>query len=706
MTPEVDNYKYPQGDAFTLAPAEQNQIETLLDRNFPREITNRFPGIFFILDEQRHVIRCNHNLTQILGYSGEELSGMDVLFVVSEENRSFINSQINAGFTQGNVSAEVDILTRQGQKIPFYLTWNYILMGGKKFLIGTGLEIGELKRAEDEIRRRNKELEAIVSVSKAMRITNNLSEFYQVILEQVSDLFGVGGVALALNDPIKNDSVIQLGLHAWSDWTGQHIPLTPEEGTRTVRITPEDIHSRQPGIALNLLNEQSFILDIPLTVNQERLGTLWVGHTSSISPSDQRLLTAIGDMAANAIHRQKLLENLQVQLTTLNKTRVQLVQSEKLAAIGELVAGVAHELNNPLTSVILYSRLVQEHCQDREINQDMEIIVQESQRAARIVHGLLDFSRQLPVEKRPIQINDILKSSLGILTFELNTHHISKKIILSPNLPMVMADPMQLQQVFINLLNNAWQAISAEKKSGHITITVEAGLSQFDDGHVPHALVIHILIRDDGPGIPADKLTRIFDPFFTTKPEGQGTGLGLSICHGIISEHSGHIWAENNPDQGATFHIELPGTIGNENEITPAKKAQLPAELTIKNASILVVDDEPGILHIISRLLKRNGYKVDTANDGNLALGLLNEQHFDLIICDIRMPGTNGPEFYALIQKEHPELTYRIIFTTGDLISPNIRQFLDNSGTPFLAKPFEFEQLINSVENALRLNPE
>jgi len=386
--------------------------------------------------------------------------------------------------------------------------------------------------------------------------------------------------------------------------------------------------------------------------------------------------------------------------------QARLVQSEKLAAIGELVAGVAHELNNPLTSIIGYAQLMQVGQMSEQARQDMAKIVAQSRRAAGIVRSLLDFARQRPSERRLVQVNDVLSSTLELLTYELRTHNIEWAIRFSPDLPLILADPYQLQRVFVNLVHNARQAMGETRGSGHLTLTTESGPSIFVNGQREAAPVIRVIVRDDGPGIPSELLSRIFDPFFTTKPPGEGTGLGLSVCHGIVSEHGGHIWAESGPE-GATFFVELPaatpeGSPPIEAGNPPSEPAADKEKPSPASAHILMIDDEVDLLTALTLALRHEGYRVDPVSDGKTALARLTETRYDLILCDVRIPGLDGPEIYRQAKANHPDMGKRIIFITGDTVSAATRRFLEESGAPYLDKPFELADLIEKVSTTLK----
>jgi two-component system NtrC family sensor kinase len=251
-------------------------------------------------------------------------------------------------------------------------------------------------------------------------------------------------------------------------------------------------------------------------------------------------------------------QELQARFDALQKVQARLVQNEKLAAIGQLVAEVVHELNSPLTAILGLTHLLQDSGPGPEISRDLEKMAAHAQRARRIVRDLLDFAHQSPLNRKPTQINEILSAILDLLAQALRAYHVSWRTDLAVDLPLTMADPHQLQQVFINLITNAGQAIKDARGGGHLTISSELVPSIFYPHTAQATPVIRIIIVDDGPGISPDVLPHIFEPFFTTKPAGEGTGLGLAVCRGIISAHDGHIWAESEPGQGTSFFIELP----------------------------------------------------------------------------------------------------------------------------------------------------
>ena len=364
----------------------------------------------------------------------------------------------------------------------------------------------------------------------------------------------------------------------------------------------------------------------------------------------------------------------------------QLQQNEKLSAIGKLVAGVAHELNNPLTAVIGYASLLQDSDIASVYKNDLEAIFRHAQRARFIVRDLLTFAQRVNLNPKPIQLNEVLQLSLTQMKSNINNHQIEVITHLAPNLPITMGDPRQLEQVFINLLTNACQALEKMTCPRQIVISSQK-INQ----------TILIKLVDNGGGIPAEILKQIFEPFFSTKEMGQGTGLGLSICFGIISEHKGRIWADNAPDSGAVFYIELPIK-------TPPIAPKLPEKMAnnrhVKqpHLQILAIDDEGTVLELLNRVLSPLGHQVDLVSNGHTALEKLGQNSYDLIICDVLIPYLSGIELYKIAREKFPETAQKFLFVTGNATDLQTKHFLEKSGLPWLAKPFlptELEILIN-----------
>ena len=399
-------------------------------------------------------------------------------------------------------------------------------------------------------------------------------------------------------------------------------------------------------------------------------------------------------------------EQLEMTVETLKTTQAQLIQSEKLSGIGEFVAGVAHELNNPLTSVMGFSELLKRSDKDPQHQRYLEMIYKSSLRCQKIVQSLLSFARRHQPERKLSNLNELVEAALEILNYQMRTSNIEVVTRLDPNLPKALVDPHQVQQVFLNIVNNARQAIEGQRVGGQVKITSEVfGQS------------LRIIFQDNGPGITEENLSKVFDPFFTTKEVGKGTGLGLSLCYGIIREHSGTITVRSKVGQGAQFTVELP-LAAPAAEVTPEAKTSGPSSAPAagpaptlivngregKGKKVLVIDDEEPILQMVREALSEHGYEVDVARDGESALKHLHQTPYDLALCDWKMPGLNGQQVYERLRASNPKLSDRMIFITGDVINDKTQKFLQERKKMCLSKPFSLSEFREAIGRALAMS--
>ncbi|HUF28106.1 MAG TPA: PAS domain S-box protein [Gemmatimonadaceae bacterium] len=358
----------------------------------------------------------------------------------------------------------------------------------------------------------------------------------------------------------------------------------------------------------------------------------------------------------------------------------QMMQQEKLAAVGQLVSGVAHELNNPLAGVIAVSQLLLGQTSAGDQHRSVETIHSEARRAAKIVASLLTFARQHQPERRATDLNQVVLDTVELRRYAMRVRQIELDISLDPELPQTFADGAQLQQVVLSLISNAEQAVS-ESWPGEKRIIVRTAR----DGDL-----LLLRITDTGPGVTSDNVERIFDPFYSTRPAGQGQGLGLSVSDGIVREHGGRIRVESPPAGGASFVVEIP-------LVDPPERAAEPPPIvqssSARGRSVLVVDDEPAIRLAIATYLAQSGHNVDAVGSGGEALRRLGQRRYDAIVLDLRMPDMSGDAIYAELEARDPEQAARIVFLTGDVQSESARTFVRATGRPCLSKPFMLDEL-------------
>jgi PAS domain S-box-containing protein len=373
----------------------------------------------------------------------------------------------------------------------------------------------------------------------------------------------------------------------------------------------------------------------------------------------------------------------------------QVLMTSKLASIGELASGVAHELNNPLTGVIGYAQLlIDSKNVPQEVKSDLNKVYQESQRAAKIVQNLLSFARRRKPEKRYFDANELIQKTLELRSYELKTSNIKVDVDLEPELPEIKADYYQIQQVILNIVINAEQALAETGRRGKIAVTT----SVIKDH-------IRISIADNGPGIPKENISRVFDPFFTTKEVGKGTGLGLSVCHGIVAAHGGNIYAESEEGKGAEFIIDLPIAVAEEPDSGDVVTAGIKDNRRYRrraSENILIIDDESGVRDVLARTFSETGYQTDSASDAKCALTKLNKNGYDLFIIDLKLPRVSGMRLYEIMKEKYPSSAEKVMFITGDAITQSTQDFLDSAGRPYLTKPFNPKMAVELVEEMLR----
>ena len=410
------------------------------------------------------------------------------------------------------------------------------------------------------------------------------------------------------------------------------------------------------------------------------------------------------------------------------------IQRDKLSLIGHMASSIAHELSNPLATIVASTQAILSFWPRgggpagfrevagapadwtpsgvplRQLREDLELILAEARRAGDIVHGLLASARQDPPEWRIVSLADVVRRTVGLCRHHLKLHNVTLQAPYFdphegyPLWSRIRGDANQLQQVLLNLVINAQQAITAHRGFGTVRITLAP------DG--PDRILL--TVEDDGPGIPNGQHEAIFRPFYTTKPRGQGTGLGLSISAEIVRAHGGRLAVTAHTGGGAAFRLSLPSLAATDRSVEPESGATersmgptlaLPAPAAPvapgELQRILLVDDESGIRRSVGRYLRRAGYQVTDVPSAQAALNALSTARYDVIVSDLRMPGLSGEEFFGRLERDHPEMRRRIIFTSGDMLRDETQDFLNAAGCPALQKPYELGELVQLIVSLL-----
>jgi signal transduction histidine kinase len=380
-----------------------------------------------------------------------------------------------------------------------------------------------------------------------------------------------------------------------------------------------------------------------------------------------------------------------------------MVQAEKLVSLGQRVSGIVHELSNPLTTILGYAqRLLQREAGGAgTASRELRGLLAEAERAAGILRQMLQLSGDARGVREPVSLNELVDRTADLMRATLSGSPIRLILEKGSSVPNVAGDFGQLQQVLLNLLQNAQQAITQSGQGGLIGVRTGgtgAGRARLE-------------VWDDGPGIPGAIQARIFDPFFTTKPPGVGTGLGLAIVLGFVRQHGGTVNVLSPPKSGARFVVELPAAQAAKQEPLPATTvlrlapAAGPGEDGIprerRAPRVLVVEDEPTVGGLIADVLRDEGMRVDVLRDGESALDRAEQEEYDLVICDLKMPGMDGQKFFQSLGKRRNPLQGRVLFVTGDAVAPRTQEFLERHHLPYVAKPFRVEELSRAVRGML-----
>lgn len=546
--------------------------------------------------------------------------------------------------------------------------------------------------------RRAGELELIYEVTRAINSSLELEQVLELIYQGISRILPTDNayVALVDGDEIRFEIEVE---------SCQRLPKRRRQ--RGAGLTEYLLQTRRPLLIADNFEDSCRRLGIrysgrparcwmgvPMVFRDKAVGVIALQsyeRSNVFDPEHLSVLENIGGQAAVAIENARLYQQTRSSLEQLQTTQQLLLQSEKLAAVGQLISGIAHELNNPLTGVVGWTQFLMSQRLEAHVERHLKTINEQAQRAARIVQNLLTFSRQHKPEQKLASINDIVESTLALRAYELRVNNIAVHRRYDPGLPAISVDPHQIQQVVLNLIINAEQAILSVRNSGAIIVTTEVA-----------GAFVRIAVADDGPGIPADKLKQIFNPFFTTKAIGQGTGLGLSISFGIVQEHAGRIYAENGEGCGARLVLDLPLIVSVADRQATGEPA--PAGRPAARRKILVVDDEESVRELLIAVLENSQFTIDTAATGEEALRKALAATYDLIITDLKMPGLSGAQFCEKLRAAKPDAP-RFLFITGDVLSTETQKLLETTGSLCMLKPFDIEEASRVVMRALAESP-
>ncbi len=670
------------------------------EERFTSLFNHMHEGVFASSPEGK-ILDCNEAFVNMLGYSTkEEILRLDVgqtLYVDLEDRKKFLEEIARRGYVR---NFEIVLRCKDGRKINV-IESSFATRdpsGKIERYQGVMLDVTEMKRAEDEIRRRNRELYVLNNIAVTFNQSFDLDEILQLIMLQVIELFSSDTAAVYLFDEESSTLVRRSSFGHRTAWaTESEKVVLPQEFVARVKAEHTELidQSQLPRLpeflqrALAAEGLQSWLW-VVLWRKEKILGVL---ATSSRTPreftrSEEGVMVAVGRQLATTIEKIQLYNETRKAYEDLRRTQEQLLQSEKMSAVGQLISGVAHELNNPLTAILGYTQLLETEKLDARVEEFIVKLRKQAQRTQRIVQNLLSFARQHTPRRIHVDLRSVLEDTIALRDYDLKVNNIEVERNFEPVLPSVVADPHQLEQVYLNIINNAADAMLDSGRGGKLKIDVYT-----ENGDVVTAF------HDSGPGIFDPK--HVFDPFYTTKGVGKGTGLGLSICYGIVKEHGGEISAQNHPSGGALLEVRLPVAVG-EKPVTESERIVARRESRLEGA-VLLVDDEEAVLDFEREVLAAAGLKVVTAVSGAEAVRALENEDFDVVFLDSKIPGElSSEDVFRWVEQHRAELVPKTVLVLSNVSDAGVRVFVDATKILCLVKPFEVADLLAMSRRVLR----
>jgi PAS domain S-box-containing protein len=648
----------------------------------------------FVATLEGDLLECNDAFVTMLGYGNrDELMALDlgsVLGATAEERERF-REEIEAHNYVRNF--EITLRRKDGGLLTVAQSCFATRDSAGQIARYQGfvLDITERKRSEDEMRRRNRELNALNAMAVIATQSFDLDEILNLTLRQVISLFGAetGSVYLAAEPEgtfrrragwgPRSEARVRMSEVVFPEGMGDLVMRSRAE------VVTQDFLPHLPAAVVEFVcaDRLPYWIWVLLWSKDKPIGIMGIASNENrhYSSNDENLLVAISRQLATTIEKVQLYEETCRAYEDLRRTQEQLLQSEKMSAVGQLISGVAHELNNPLTAILGYAQLLEGAGLDHRSTDYVRKLFKQAQRTHRIVQNLLSFARQRKAEKLEVNLPKILEEALTLSEYDLKVNNIVIEREIPEDLPSVVADSHQLEQVFLNIINNALDAIG--EVTGRRVLKVRA---------VKKDSFVCVEFDDSGPGIKDPN--RIFDPFYTTKSLGKGTGLGLSICYGIVKEHNGEIVARNRDGGGATIEVRLPAST------KPALAETAPSSRreSVLVGRVLLVEDEEAVMEFERDVLVGAGAEVTISMSVEDTKERLRAAAFDVVVMNGRMPGgCSAREIYEWIGANCPDLENGVVFTFSSLTDAETRRFLQERGVPALAKPFEVADLISQV---------
>jgi len=683
-------------------------VHAIKDITEARASEERYSALFnhmhegvFASSPDGKILDCNEAFVRMLGYAGKdqilELDAVNELYVHPEDRRKFLDEMARHGFVR---NFEYLLRRKDGQQINVIESSfaTRASSGAIERYQGVVMDVTHMKRAEDEIRRRNRELYVLNNIAVTFNQSFDLDEILQLVMLQIVELLSTDTASVYLFDEETNALRKKAAYGHRSDMvSGSDAFVLPADFIESLRQNHAEIvdHEHLPSLPeiLQKIVEAEGLrswLWVVLWRKEKMLGVLAASCRvpREFNRSEESVMIAVGRQLATTIEKIQLYHETRKAYDDLRRTQEQLLQSEKMSAVGQLISGVAHELNNPLTAILGYAQLLETEGMEERAREFVLKLHKQAQRTQKIVQNLLSFARQHKPKRVHVDLRSVIEDTIALRDYDLKVNNIVVQREFEAVLPSVVADPHQFEQVYLNIVNNAADSMMDSGRGGLLRIRIYS-----DNGHVVSEF------HDSGPGMRDPK--HVFDPFYTTKGVGKGTGLGLSICYGIVKEHGGEITAQNHPEGGAILQVRVPAAVG-EKPVSERDRIVARRESTLEG-HVLLVDDEEAVLDFEREVLTAAGLSIVTATSGAAALEHLRQQEFDAVFLDSKIPGEwSSEDVYQRIEQERPDLIAKTVLVLSNVSDPGVRAFVDATHVLCLVKPFEVADLLAVARRLMR----
>jgi two-component system cell cycle sensor histidine kinase/response regulator CckA len=658
-----------QGVARDITEYKYMYRELLREKILSETTINSLPGVFYLFSEAGHLENWNRHLETVTGYGPEDLRDRHILDFFPDDEQNMISERFREAMAQGSSSAEAHLISKTGCTIPYLFTGSALVMDGRRFLVGMGVDITERKRAETTLMESEKK--------------------YRFLAENIEDIIWT-------LDLDFNVTYISPAVEKILGWTTEEVQARGLDGVMPVATQKTFRRAFTRGYADSAAHNDFFrTLTLEQTLWHKEGHEVWVENTTSfLCGKDGQPCGLLGVTRDITQRRQALLEKEELQQ--------KLERARKMEALGLLAGGVAHDLNNILTGIVSYpSLMLMKLPPDSPLRKNLTRMKASGEKAAEIVQDLLTLARRGVKTKEVLDINQVIREHLQSAEhFHLRAEHPGVRIIseLAPDLMAIEGSPLHLKKALMNMITNACEA---QPGGGSVTLQtqnryIDRPLKGYQD--VEKGAFVVVRVADEGPGMAPDEVDRIFEPFYTRKTMGRsGTGLGMAVVWGTIQDHQGYIHVKSAPGQGTRFDLYFPVTRRAALQTRPAPGL---ADLQGAGQTVLVVDDDPEQRAITLEILEALNYRGAAVDSGEAALEHLQAQAADLLVLDMIMPrGMDGLETYRAVLERHPR--QKAVVVSGFAETARVQETLRLGATRFVRKPYNVETLAQAIQSAL-----